>query len=308
MGRKVAIIGCGFVGSTAAYAMLIKEIANEIVLIDVNREKAEGEALDLEHGIQFVKSGKIIYGNSFDLCAGADVVVITAGLAQKPGETRLDLVSKNAKLFKDMIPKIVEHNKDCVIVVVSNPVDILTYLTIKYSGLPRQRVFGTGTTLDTARLRFYVGEHFGVNPHNVHAYMLGEHGDSEFPVWSNADIAGMNLVHVDGYSKDAMDSIFRKTKNAAYEIISKKGATYYAIGLVITEIVEAVLDDGEKIFPVSTLIDNYYDEGDLCISVPCVVGKGGVKRKIQIPLNGEEQKAFHNSAGILKDYLKKTQI
>ena len=303
MTKKVAIIGCGFVGSTAAYAMLIKEVANEIVLIDISREKAEGHAMDLEQGIQFVRGAEIRYSDNYEACSGADVIVITAGLAQKEGETRLDLVNKNAKLFREMVPKIAEHNNNAVIIVVSNPVDIITYLTLRHSGFPKERVFGTGTTLDTARLRYFLGDHFNVNPHNVHAYMLGEHGDSEFPVWSNSTIAGLKLEDLEGYSREAMDEIFNKTKGAAYEIISRKGATYYAIGLVITEIAGSVLNDEDRIFPVSTYIDNYYDNGGLCISVPCVIGSRGIKRRIQLPLNDDEQQALHKSAGTLREYI-----
>ncbi|MBD3312926.1 L-lactate dehydrogenase [Candidatus Woesearchaeota archaeon] len=307
MPRKVAIIGAGFVGSTAAYALLIKEVADEIILVDVNKEKAEGHAMDLEQGIQFVRGAEIKYSDSCEDCRDADVIVITAGLAQKPGETRLDLVNKNAELFRKMIPQITKHSKDAVIVVVSNPVDVLTYLTIKYSGFSRHKVFGTGTTLDTARFRFYISEHFNVNLHNVHAYILGEHGDSEFPVWSNATIAGLNVSSLDGYSKEVMDEIFQKTKNSAYEIIAKKGSTYYAIGLVIAEIVDSILHDESRIFPVSTYIDNYYDEGGMCISMPCVIGKEGIKRKIQVPLTDEEQQALHKSAGTLKEYIEKVE-
>lgn len=301
---KVAIIGSGFVGSTAAYAILIKQTASEIALIDIRKKKAEGEAMDLEHGIQFVPGSKITYGDSYELCKGADVVVITAGLAQKPGETRLQLVSKNAKIFKGMIPKITEHNKDCVIVLVTNPVDIMTYLTHKYSGFPKERVFGTGTTLDTARFRYYLGEHFNVNPHSVHAYIFGEHGDSEFPVWSKVSIGGQKVQDMEGYSKEKMDEIFKKTKNAAYEIIAKKGATYYAIGLAIEEIVGAIIKDEDKIFPVSSYLDNYYDESGVCLSTPCVIGRGGIKKRIQLPLNEDEQKSLHKSAEVLKKIIR----
>src|SRR3989344_9470032 len=194
---KIAIIGAGFVGSTAAYALFIENVCENIALIDINKEKAQGEAMDLEQGMMFKPETRIQYGDSYELCKGADIVVITAGLAQKKGETRLDLVRKNSTIFKDMIPKIIENNKDCVIVLVSNPVDIMTYLTLKYSGFPKERVFGTGTTLDTARLRYFVAENYGVSAQSVHAYMLGEHGDSEFPVWSRATIAGLNINEFD---------------------------------------------------------------------------------------------------------------
>ncbi len=300
---KVAIIGAGSVGSTAAYAMLIRQTASEIAIIDINKEKAEGEAMDLEHGIQFVPGSKITYGDSYDLCRGADVIVITAGLAQKPGETRLQLVNKNAKIFKEMIPKITEHNKDGVILLVSNPVDIMTYLTLRYSGLPKERVFGTGTTLDTARLKYYLGRHFKVNVQNVHAYIFGEHGDSEFPVWSKAVIGGQTLQDMEEYSQEKMDRIFKETKNAAYEIISKKGATYYAIGLVVDEIVNAIIRDEDKVFPVSHLIENYYDVSNVCLSSPCTLGKKGIKRVIQLPLDEGEQKSLHRSAEILKSII-----
>ncbi|MFC1734279.1 L-lactate dehydrogenase [candidate division KSB1 bacterium] len=301
---KVAIIGSGFVGSTAAYAMMIKQTASEIALIDIRKEKAEGEAMDLEHGLMFVEGSKITFGDSYELCKGADVVVITAGLAQKPGETRLQLVGKNAKIFSQMIPNIVEHNKDCVIVLVSNPVDIMTFLTLKYSGFPKERVFGTGTTLDTARLRYYLGKEFKVNPHSVHAYIFGEHGDSEFPVWSKATIGGQQLDHMEGYSTEKMDKIFQQTKKAAYEIIAKKGATYYAIGLVISEIVSSIIDDEDRIYPVSNYLDNYYDINGVCLSTPCVIGKGGIKKRMQLPLNEEEQKSLHHSADVLKKIIK----
>src|SRR3989344_5716506 len=182
--EKVSIIGAGFVGSTAAYAMLVQGIASTIALIDINKEKAHGEALDLEHGLSFVEDSKIIFGDSYSLLEGSDVVVICAGVGQKPGETRLELIEKNSAIFKSIVPNIVKHAPNTVIVVVTNPVDILTYLTIKYSGLPKERVFGTGTTLDTSRFRHYLGEHFSVSSKSIHAYILGEHGDSEFPALS----------------------------------------------------------------------------------------------------------------------------
>ncbi|MFO8016489.1 MAG: L-lactate dehydrogenase [Candidatus Woesearchaeota archaeon] len=304
---KVAIIGCGFVGSTAAYAMMIRKTASEIAVIDINREKARGEAMDLEHGIQFVPGSSISFGDSYELCKGADVVVITAGVAQKKGETRLQLVGRNAKIFKEMIPAITEHNKDCVILIVTNPVDIMTALTLRYSGFPKERVFGTGTTLDSARLRYYLGEEFKVNPQSVHAYMMGEHGDTEFPVWSKASIGGQDLQDMEGYSKERMDEIYKRTKNAAYEIISSKGATYYAIGLVITEIVDSIINNKNKIFPVSTMLDNYYDEGGVCLSMPCVVGKEGIKRRIQLPLSEGEQECLHKSAGKLREVLESVE-
>ncbi len=304
MVKKVAIIGAGFVGSTAAYAILLQGAAREIVLIDVNAEKAKGEAMDLEQGMQFTSAATISFGGNFSLCEGADIIVITAGVAQKPGETRLSLVKRNAAIFKDMIPKLVAYNRDAVYVVVTNPVDIMAYLALKYSGLPPSKVFGTGTSLDTARFRYYLGKKFDLNPTAVHAFILGEHGDSEFPVTSCATIAGVNIHDVEGYTPEAAQECFDKTKKAAYEIISRKGATYYAIGLVIARIVRTILHDEKTVIPLSMYMDNYYDEGDLCISVPCVLGREGIIRKYQLPLSPEEQAKLHNSAKVLKDIIK----
>lgn len=303
MVKKVAIIGAGFVGSTAAYAILLQSAAREIVLIDVNKEKAQGEAMDLEQGMQFTSAATISFGSDFSLCQGADVIVITAGVAQKPGETRLNLVKRNAAIFKDMIPKLVAHNKDAIYVVVTNPVDIMAYLALKYSGLPASKVFGTGTSLDTARFRYYLGKKFDLNPTAVHAFILGEHGDSEFPVTSCASIAGSPISEFEGYSPEVVDECFQKSKKAAYEIISRKGATYYAIGLVITKIVREILNDERSVLPLSVYTENYYDEGDLCISVPCVLGKEGIIKKHQLPLSPAEQAKLHNSAKILKDII-----
>jgi len=301
---KIAIIGAGFVGSTAAYALFLKKVCSTIALIDISKEKAEGEAMDLEQGMLFVPGTHFSYGSSYEQCKDADIVVITAGLAQKKGETRLDLVRKNAAILKEMVPKIVEHNKSCIIILVTNPVDIMTYLTIKYSGFPKERVFGTGTTLDTARLRYYLGEYLNLSPQSVHAYIMGEHGDSEFPVWSAAAVGGLRIDNMHGWSAEAGESCFQKTKNAAYEIINRKGATYYAIALVIADICEAILSDEGKIFPLSTYLENYYDEGDVCLSVPCALGKEGIRRRIQLPLNDSEQQALHKSAGVLKGIIK----
>ncbi|MDP2750348.1 MAG: L-lactate dehydrogenase [Nanoarchaeota archaeon] len=302
--KKVAIVGAGFVGSTAAYAMLIQGIAHEIVIIDLNKEKAHGEAMDLEQGMQFTQSAKISYGSDLNLCQGADVIVITAGLAQKPGETRLNLVKRNAVIFKEMIPKLVSYNKDAVYLIITNPVDIMAYLTLKYSGLPANKVFGSGTSLDSARFRYYLGQKFDINPTAVHAFILGEHGDSEFPAISSATIAGMHINDFEGYSPEAVNECYDETKKAAYEIISRKGATYYAIGLVIAKIVKGILNDEHIVLPLSVHLDNYYDEGNLCMSVPCVLGKEGIVKKYQLPLSADEQAKLHNSAKILKDIIK----
>lgn len=298
---KIAIIGAGFVGSTAAYALMAKNIGAEIMLIDNKDEKAEGEAMDLEHGIQFTPGAKITYSKNYSDCSGAAIVVICAGAAQKSGETRMVLVRKNAAIFKEMVPQISANAPDSVILVVSNPVDIMTLLTIQYSGFPESRVFGSGTTLDSARLRFLLGCHFKVSPSSVHSYILGEHGDSEFPAMSCATIGGVNISSLPDYDKDEMNVIAENVKNAAYEIIAKKGATYYAIGLVIAELCEVILRDGNEIFPLSCLLNNYHGVSGVCLSVPVVLGRSGIIRKIKIDLNDDELRSFRGSAEVLKN-------
>ncbi len=301
---KVAIIGAGFVGSTAAYAMLIEGAASEIVLIDRHGEKAEGEAMDLRHGLQFKPNTRIGFGTDYSLCRGAEIAVICAGAHQREGETRLELVKKNAALFREIIPSITTHNRDCIILVVSNPVDVLTSLAITYSKFPASRVFGTGTMLDTARFRFLLGEHFGVSPESVHAYIMGEHGDSSFPVWSTANIAGVPLRNVRDYSRKAMDNVYQETRKAAYEIIAKKGATYYAIGLVISRIVRAILSDQNQVLALSTLLKGYHGISGVCLSVPCIVNRQGVREQIVMPLNAEEKRKLRQSADVMKKILK----
>ncbi len=301
---KVAIVGAGFVGSTAAYALLIDGAASEIVIIDANKEKAEGEAMDLQHGLQFKPNVKVSFGASYELCRDAEIVVITAGAHQKPGETRTELVKKNSAIFKDMIPKITKYNKDCILVVVSNPLDILTFLALKYSKFPKNRVFGSGTILDTARFRYLIGKHYGVSPNSVHAYIIGEHGDSSFPLLSSANIAGVHLSKFKGYSKKAMEKIYQETKNAAYEIIAKKGATYYAIGLGIVKIVRAILSNQNEVLALSSYIKDYHGVKNVCLSVPTIINRNGIKEHILIPLNSLEKKQLKKSANSIKSVLK----
>ncbi len=307
MTNKVAIVGAGFVGSTAAYAMFIDGAASEIALIDINKEKAKGEALDLVHGNLFTPYTKVRYGSSYKLCKGADIIVITAGAHQKQGETRLDLTKTNAKIMKSIIQGITEYNKTAILLIVSNPLDVLTYLALKWSRFPKTRVFGTGTTLDTARFRNLLGEYYKINPRSVHAYILGEHGDSEFPVWSSANIAGIRLSDFKKYDKKKLEEIFAKTKNAAYEIINTKGATYYAIGLAIRDIVKTILTDQHSVYPVSSLIKNYYGVNDVCLSTPCVLGRKGILERISLHLDKEEAKLLRKSAKIIKSYIKQAE-
>lgn len=297
---KVAIIGAGFVGATSAYALFIQGIASEIALIDVKKEKAEGEALDLVHGMLFSKYTKVTYGSDYKLCQNADIIVITAGANQKPGETRLDLTKKNAKIMKEIIPQITKHNKTAILLMVTNPLDVMTYLALKLSRFTPNKVFGTGTILDTARFRHNLSEYYNVTPQSIHAYILGEHGDSEFPVWSSANIAGIPLKDFEKYNTKKLDEIFQKTKNAAYEIISRKGATYYAIGLSITKIIKTILTDQNEVLPLSTFLKDYYGINNVCLSIPVIIGRKGIIKKLKIPLDKTEIKALKKSANIIK--------
>jgi len=301
---RIAIVGTGNVGASFAYALLLSGLAAEIVLIDVNRTRAEGEAMDLNHSVPFAHPTRIWAGDYPD-CAGAAVTVVTAGAAQKPGETRLALVKKNAAIFGQIVPQIAQHNPDGIILIATNPVDVLTHVTWKLSGLPARRVIGSGTVLDTARFRYLLSQHFGVDPRSVHAYIIGEHGDSEVPVWSLANIAGMRLpdfcaANRLSFDQAAMDHIFRQTRDAAYEIIARKGATYYAIAAGLVRIVEAIVRDQSTVLSISSLIEDYYDIGDVCLSLPAVVHRGGVERVLRLELSPEEAEALRRSASVLK--------
>lgn len=302
---KVAIIGTGNVGSTFAYALLLSGLASEIVLIDNNESKAEGEAMDLNHAMPLHSPARVWTGGYKDV-AGATITVITAGSAQRPGESRLDLIQRNAVIFKSIVENIVKYNPQGIILVATNPVDVLTYATWKFSGLPTNRVIGSGTILDTARFRYLLSQRFDVDPRSVHAYIIGEHGDSEVPVWSLANIAGMRLpdycaANNMGCQQEQLDSIFRQTRDAAYEIISRKGATYYAIASGLTRIVEAILRDQATVLSVSTYIEDYYGIKDVYLSLPNVVDIGGVERTIRLELNDEEIAGLRKSAIVLQE-------
>jgi len=310
---KVAIIGAGNVGSTFAFSLMIKAVAREIVLIDMDQGRAEGECMDLNHGASFVQPVNI-YSAGFEGCEGADVVVITAGAKQKPEQSRVDLVQTNAEIFKDIIPKIVKFAKNAILLVVSNPMDILTYVTLKISGYDSSKVIGSGTVLDTSRFRYLISEHCRLDPRNVHAYIIGEHGDTELALWSHANIGGMVLAkycpvcneHCE-YKKE-LGKIFEQVRDAAYRIIEVKGATYYAIGLALVRIVEAILRDESSVLPVSTLINDYYGIEDVCLSTPCIVNRNGVQRVLKLELSGLEQKQLRHSAMTLKDIIKKIKL
>ncbi len=301
---RVAVVGVGNVGATFAYALLLSGLATEIVLIDVNRAKAEGEAMDLNHTVPFAHPTRIWAGEYTD-CAGAAVTLIAAGVGQRPGETRLNLVRRNADVFHQVIPGVVQHNPNGILLIATNPVDVLTYAAWKLSGLPAQRVIGSGTILDTARFRYLLSQHFGVDPRSVHAHIIGEHGDSEVPVWSLANIAGMRLpafcaAHGSAHDQAAMDDIFRQTRDAAYHIIERKGATYYAVAAGLMRIVEAILRDQSTVLSVSSLIKDYYGVSDVCLSLPTVVHRGGVEQVLRLELNSEEIEGLRQSAQILK--------
>ena len=305
--RKLAVIGCGFVGSASAFALMQSGLFSEMVLIDANRARAEGEALDISHGLPFAKPRKIYAGDYPDL-ADASLIVVTAGAGQKPGETRLDLVKKNVSIFRSIIPSITQYNKEAILLIVANPVDILTYAAAKLSGFPENRVFGTGTVLDTARLKYLLGEHLQVDSRAVHAFILGEHGDSEIVAWSSANVSGLplhNFCEMRGYFDHdaAMETLAAGVKNSAYEIIDKKGATYYGIAMSVRRVCEAIVRDEKSILPVSSVQHGSYGIQDVALSLPAVVGKDGVETIVPIALSDEEIAALRASAQTLKDVL-----
>lgn len=312
--HKVSIIGTGFVGSTTAYTLMSSGLFSEMVLIDLNEKKAKGEVMDLNHGMPFAVPVKI-YQGSYEDTKGSDIIIIAAGANQKEGETRLDLVYKNTEIFKSIVSQIVKYNSpdETIILVVTNPVDILTYVVTKISGWPIGKVIGSGTVLDTARFRYLIGEHVGVDTRNVHGYIIGEHGDTELPVWSLTTIAGIKMEKYcdmcnccSGGQK--RKEIFNNVKNAAYEIISAKGATYYAVALAVKRITEAVMRDEFSILTVSSLLQGQYNIYDVCLSVPTVVDRNGVNRILEIPLSSEEESMLRHSADTLKEIQNKLDL
>lgn len=304
--RKVAIIGCGFVGSASAFALMESGLFSEMVLIDVDADRAEGEALDISHGTAFA-SPIDIYAGTYDDIADAGIVIITAGVGQKPGETRIDLVNKNVAIFKDILGEIRKREFAGILLVVSNPVDILTYVSVKLSGLPECRVIGSGTVLDTGRLKHIIGEHLGVDPRNVHARILGEHGDSELIAWSSAHVAGIPLE--DFYNMRIEDGSYDKfrrettelVRNSAYEIIKKKHATYYGIAMAVRRICSAIVRDEKSVLSVSNYMQGEYGISDIALSTPCVVGANGIEVRMPPSLNYREQEQMKASAQTLQD-------
>lgn len=308
--RKISVVGAGFVGATTAYALMNSGVATEICIYDINMDKAMGEVMDLVHGTSFVKPVNI-YAGDISETKDSDIIIITAGAAQKPGETRLDLIEKNYKIFNGFIPQLAAASPNAILLVVTNPCDVLAYITYKLSGFPKERVIASGTVLDTSRLKYVIGKYFNVNNNNVHAYVLGEHGDSEIVSWSTARIAGGTF---DNYAKkfnlewdDEIKKVIESdVKNAAYEIIERKKATYFAIALATTKIAQAILRDENTILTVSSLLQGEYGLEDVYLAVPTVVNRGGVVRIVEPFITDEDElKRLRESAEVLKANLKK---
>ncbi len=305
--RKAVMIGCGYVGAASVFSLMESGLFSEIAMIDADREKAVGEAMDISHGIPFTKHMKIYAGDYTDV-KDAGIVIITAGANQKPNETRLDLVQKNVAIFKQIIPAIMEQGFDGIMLVVANPVDILTYVAQKLSGLPPHRVIGSGTVLDTARLKYSLGEHLEVDSRSIHAFIIGEHGDSEIAAWSSANVSGIPLndfcemrghYHHERSTKEIAEAV----KNSAYDIIKRKHATYFGVAVAVKRICEVIVRDEKSILPVSTYMDGEYGISDVVLSMPCVVGKDGIETMVPINLSEEEKRDLVNSAKVLKDIL-----
>ncbi len=305
--HKIAVVGAGQVGATFAYALLTSGLVGELVLIDANHRRAEGEAMDLSHAVPLSNPMRIWAGDYAD-CSGADVTVIAAGTAQRPGEKRLELLKRNAAILRDIVPRIVEHNRNGILLIATNPVDILSYVAWKVSDLPARRVIGSGTVLDTARFRHLLAQRLGVDARNVHAHIIGEHGDSEVPVWSMANITGIELErycqsHDCDLGPDVRDEIFAQTRDAAYEIIERKGATYYAVAMGLVRIVESILRNQHTVLSVSSLVPEYYNVAEVYLSLPAVISRSGVERILHLPLDNTEITALRRSAAILRDAL-----
>lgn len=305
---KIVVVGAGAVGSTTAYTLLLGGLFQDIVLIDINREKAEGDALDMAHGVSLVKPVTVMAGDYSD-CKDADIVVITAGAPQQQGQTRLDLLKDNVEIYKKIIKSIMKYApSDVIIMPVSNPVDILTYAAYKLSGLPKNQVIGSGTVLDTSRLKYMISRKTGVDARNCHTYIIGEHGDSEVAAWSVTNIGGMTMNEFCKYTGKCdlndLDKMYNEVKNSAYEIIRKKGATYYAIAVAVARICECIAGDENSILTVSGIFEGEYDIRDVALSVPTMVGGNGVERIFEVPFSKEEMKGLRDSAATLSGYLR----
>jgi L-lactate dehydrogenase len=298
--HKVSIVGCGKVGRSIAYSLLQHDMLHELTLLGRTIEKVRGDMLDMEHALPFLSKTTITATTDYADLANSDIVVFSAGVGQKPGQTRLDLAKQNIALVQKLIPQIVKHAPHAIIMMITNPVDVLTFYAIKASGLSSKCVFGSGTLLDTARFRSGIGSRLHVNPRSVHAYILGEHGDSSFPVISSAVIGGKPLLSWNENMEQIVEETTQEVRQAAYEIIKLKGATEYAIGAATTSVISTILRDRQTIIPVSSLLNGHYGLHDVCLSIPCVVGREGIIHRVVTPLNDEEQQALHESARIIK--------
>ena len=310
--RKVVMIGCGFVGAACSFAIMQSGLFSEMVLIDADKSKAEGEALDISHGVPFAKPIKI-YAGDYDDIKDASLIIVTAGANQKPGETRLDLVKKNISIFKSIIPEIKKRDFNGVLLIVANPVDILTTVAQKLSGLPENKVIGSGTVLDTARLKYELGNHLNVDSRSVHAFIIGEHGDSEIAAWASANVSGIPLnkfCEMRGHFNhdEAMKRIAENVKNSAYEIIEKKKATYYGVAMAVKRICEAIVRDEKSILPISSLMKGDFGIEGISLSMPAIVGKDGVECLVPVQLNEEEISKLQQSAQTLKDTLSQNEV
>jgi len=300
---KVAVIGCGKVGMTAAYAMLLSGTPTEIVLYDRSKDKAMGEKLDMEHPMSLLSSYvNVTATDNLDDLVGTKLVVFTAGAAQQPGQTRLDLVNTNKKILDDVLPKINQVAPESVILIVANPVDVLTFRANQIIPNAKGRIFGSGTLLDTARFRFHLSEILKINPHSIHAYILGEHGDTSFPVYANTTVGGQKLLELSEINEEVINGAYQKTKEAAYKIIEAKGATYYAIGVVVMKIMQAIFSDSKTVYPLSVPLTDYQGFSGVALSVPCILGANGIEKILDVDLSSSEKEAFSKSVTALKPY------
>lgn len=297
--NRIVVIGVGAVGSTAAYTLLLRERAAELVLIDANHAKAVGDALDMNHGMPFLGRAKV-WAGTYEDCRDADIIVITAGAAQRAGETRIDLLKRNVAIFESIIDEVLKVNNHSILLIASNPVDVMSYFSLKRSGWPAHRVIGSGTLLDSARFRYLIGTHLDIDPRSIHGHIVGEHGDSEVPLWSLANVAGTELSLDEG----VRERIFTGTRDAAYQIIEAKGATYYAIALAIDRICAAILRNEGAVLNVSALLDDYHGISDVYMGVPCVVDRNGVREVLPLRMTDEEERLLRRSADKLKEIIR----
>lgn len=300
---RIVVIGIGAVGSTTAYTLLLRSRMDELVLIDVNNKKAVGDALDMNHGLPFLGKAKV-WAGSYEDCTEADIVIITAGVPQRPGESRVDLLKRNVAIFETITDEVLKHNKDGILLIASNPVDIMSYFTWRKSGWPSHRIIGSGTLLDSARLRYLIGNKLNLDSRSVHAHIIGEHGDSELALWSLANIAGSEIL----LSDEEKQEIFTDTRDAAYKIIEAKGATYYAIALALDRICTAILKNEAAVLNVSTLLTNYHGVNDVYLGVPCIVDRSGVREVLLLQITDEEKKLLQKSADKLKGLIQSVEM